>query len=186
MTDQLKKEQIGKLRLLEAGGTLKASLENEGFVFHSNGTVQTILPGCEYTAVNPSSPCLMIQRNSFFQAEIGAGNIRTPDGALFGGYALMQCTLLSPRRFAIQCQDALLEGKSCEELLTNRLRQAFSAAFSRCADGMTEPSLPYLWMHLKRETEHVSGQALLSWGWQLNKVQIKHMEYRKEEYHEAR
>ena len=128
---------------------------HEGFLLMSNGEAATLLPGMPIRA---AEALILLRQEARHTFPIGVGNILSPDGHRLGGWATIQCALLSPRRFVIHAREGLLAGESGETLLVRHAREAMRSAFESFSGSRTA-----LWTNCQRQV----ANALLDWGWQL-------------------
>lgn len=108
-----------------------------------------------------------LQRGFSFSGVAGAGGVPAPGGGSLCGWFSFRCALLSPRRFALHCGEALPDDASAAVLLTRLAREALVEALRQGA------ALPpaQLWAACRRTLE----ESLLELGWQLTAYRPGHL-----------
>ena len=154
---------------MEMGKTpVRACGKNEEvFILSPKGAVTHLLPGEACPPPDAGSRELRFQRKTKIWLPVGAGGLRDRIGNTWGGFCMIFCTLLLPRRFVLQNRERLLPGEPPEQILAEKMREILRV---QIADHISRPdwngsgeNLRSLWEGVRITFEN----ALRGTGWEM-------------------
>ena len=145
--------------------TLWVRLGEEGFLLTPSGDLLTLLPGRH--RLPAGGRAVALRSGAPYVGVAGAGDVPAPGGGTLGGWVRFRCALISPRRFAARCGEALLGGASAGALLTEAVRRALEEGLR---GGAEAPAARW------RRCREAARQNLLERGWQLTAFRPERLE----------
>ena len=139
----------------------------EIFILSPNGSVIHLLPGEACPSPGSGSREILFQRKTRIWLPVGAGGFRDGFGNIWGGFCMVFCALILPRRFVIQNLDRLLPGDKPEQILTERMRGILKTQMENRISGTnwrdSAENIHSLWDEVRSAFE----KELQGTGWEM-------------------
>ena len=147
--------------------TLKCGKDQEIFLWEKRDRMIHLLPG-ETIPADPEKGYrrISINRKETVSLPVGAEDKDSDGRKRWGGFFLLSCRLISPRRFALSNGQMLLQGQSGTEILKRKLRRMLGVEIRRMmleTGRMERVNSCDSWKTIRTRAE----ETLLREGWKL-------------------